>query len=111
MRLAIAIAVLFSALSICLQVGYRWENITILGLAVLLAAILFLIGWLANRPKPYKDPPMNITANTDKEWNEYVKQYPQAWQYCKTCGERIVHVFNKVTRRWECLGCKTRSAP
>jgi hypothetical protein len=109
MRLAIVIAALFSALSICLQVGYGWDNITIFGLAVLIVTIMFFVGWLENRPKPYKDPPMNVTV-TEKEWDEYVKLYPQAWQYCKTCGERIVHVFNKTTRQWECLGCMIRGA-
>jgi hypothetical protein len=100
---------IFSMLVLYLYVSYHIPAITILGLAVLFLSIMLFIGWLANQPKPYKDPPMNVTV-TEKEWDEYVKLYPNAWQYCQTCGDRIVHVFNKVTRRWECLGCMIRGA-
>lgn len=49
---------------------------------------------------------LDTTFITDPmKWEAYVRQYPQAWQYCRKHGTQIVHAKNTRTGQWECMAC------
>lgn len=53
-----------------------------------------------------KDP----TKLTQREFDYLVRQYPEAWQYCRVDGVRTLHVKNQATGAWECAACLEREA-
>lgn len=53
-----------------------------------------------------KDP----TKLTQREFDYLVRQYPEAWQYCRVDGVRTLHVKNQETGKWECAACRERGA-
>ena len=103
----IVISILLAQLVVMLHLWFGWSWLAILGLG--LAVILGFIQLIRKVCYPMLKIDLTDTEYhpmSDKAWDEHVKNHPDAWQYCPACQDRIVHVYNKKTRQWECMGCK-----